>query len=275
MSRHQTSLLSGEEIKEYNLVENASDELYRASTYDLSIGEIVRPGSGTKAASVVETYDLPPGGTVRVVSRECFEMPDWITGHVLLKNELCTRGILAINIGIVDPGFRGPISSTLINFGKTDFPVRKRTPFLRVSFHRCPPSPRAAESAKFSPEKYLARVHEEVQLYSAETFLSISETTRRAANQVFGDFKKWLLIWVTVAGLGLAIITVFVPMGASWVERHITGRDERERQEAEQLLRSRLGAEYDSRLEALSKQIEDLRKSAPKGSDDAIPKEKH
>jgi hypothetical protein len=67
---------------------------------------------------------------VRVVSRESLRLPDTITGHVLLKNELCTKGVLAINIGVVDPGFNGPISSTLINFGRETCSVEKGTHYV-------------------------------------------------------------------------------------------------------------------------------------------------
>ena len=42
MATQPLSLLSGEEIKSLALVEGSADEnLYRASTYDLSIGEII------------------------------------------------------------------------------------------------------------------------------------------------------------------------------------------------------------------------------------------
>src|SRR5260370_40977719 len=143
MATQPLSLLSGEEIKSQALVENCADEnLYRASTYDLSIGEIIPAGT----ASVGFEYILPPGGTVRVVSKELLKLPSNITGHALLKNELCRKGILALNIGVIDPGFQGPISSTLINFVQGEFVVKPGSSFLRISFHRCPVSPKAAKS---------------------------------------------------------------------------------------------------------------------------------
>src|SRR5579864_1733127 len=119
MAAQPLSLLSGEEIGSLGLVENSTTDLFRASTYDLSVGDIIAAGpvSGNKE------YVLPPGGTVRVISKETLKLPDFITGHALLKNELCRKGILALNIGVIDPGFEGPISSTLINFGRSNFVV--------------------------------------------------------------------------------------------------------------------------------------------------------
>lgn len=122
---------------------------------------------------------------VRVISRETLHLPDTITGHVLLKNDLCTRGVLAINIGVVDPGFEGPISSTLINFGRNKFPVEKDTPFLRVSFHRCPSSPQAKHSVKYDRPAYLKRVKQEVLAYSGSSFLNMEATADEAAKKSF------------------------------------------------------------------------------------------
>ena len=145
MTTHPFSLLSGEEIESNKLVIDSIDKnLYRASTYDLSVGEIIPAGS----ASGGSAYNLPPGGTVRVVSKEMLKSPDGITGHALLKNELCRHGVLAINIGVVHSGFEGPLSSILINFGKGNFVVKQGDPFLRISFHRCP------LSSKTRPVKY-------------------------------------------------------------------------------------------------------------------------
>jgi hypothetical protein len=60
MANSSLSLLSGEEIKEQGLVQGSTDDnLFRASTYDLSVGEIIPAGhwSGGKE------YTVPSGGT--------------------------------------------------------------------------------------------------------------------------------------------------------------------------------------------------------------------
>lgn len=208
MADQQLSLLSGEEVKANALVEQGEEKLFRASTYDLSVGDIIPAGAGICGDS---KYSLPPGGMVRVVSKESLKLPDTITGHVLLKNELCTRGVLAINIGVVDPGFEGPISSTLINFGREACVVEKGTPFLRVSFHRCPQSPKAKASAKYDREGYLKRVKQEVLAYSGPTFLNMDAMTAKAAEKAFVSFKEALVLWATLVAVLLALLAIFAP----------------------------------------------------------------
>jgi dCTP deaminase-like protein len=255
------NLMSGEEIKSHGLIADGDDSLYRASTYDLSVGEIIPAGPHAGTMAATSEYRLPPGGMVRVVSRESLRMPDDVTGHVLLKNALCRTGVLAINIGVVDPGFVGPLSSTLINFGRADFVVGKGLSFLRVSFHRSAPSPKATESMKWDRADYLARVREEVLAYSAPTFLNVEETSARAAERAFGSFKQSLVLWATLAAIVLALVTVFVPLGASYVDRYLAGRDRRET-EIRQSIEKKLEDQYGARLKVLSDQVEELRRTA-------------
>jgi dUTPase len=216
MATQPLSLLSGEEIKSHRLVEGSTDDnLYRASTYDLSVGDIVPAGAEAGLVYEGSRYLLLPGGMVRVVSKERLRLPDTITGHVLLKNALCTKGVLAINIGVVDPGFEGPISSTLINFGREKCEVEKGTPFLRVSFHRCPQSPKALKSKKYDRDSYLKSVKQEVSAYSGPTFLNMDKTAADAAEAAFGSFKNALIIWASLA----ALCSRCWPYSLRWVPR--------------------------------------------------------
>lgn len=261
MTTPTLSLLSGEEIESLKLVEGSSDgNLYRASTYDLSIGEIIPAGSVSGGSE----FRLPSGGTVRVVSRELLKLPDGITGHALLKNELCRKGVLALNIGVIDPGFEGPISSILINFGREDFAVKQGAPFLRISFHRCPSSPKAAKSLKYTREQYVSHVKDEVAAYMAPTFLNMETTAAKAAEKAFVTFKEGLVVWATLAAVLvtvlLAALAIFAPLGASAVDKYIAGRESRQT-EMEQTVEKKVEERYETRLKALSDEIEELKRT--------------
>ena len=91
MANQQSTLLTGEEIKSEKLVTDGADKFYRASTYDLSVGDIIPAGGELWTES---KYSVPPGGMVRVISKESLKLSDEVTGHVLLKNDLCTKGFL-------------------------------------------------------------------------------------------------------------------------------------------------------------------------------------
>jgi deoxycytidine triphosphate deaminase len=254
MTDQKFGLLCGEEIKASGLVRASEDKFYRAATYDLSVGDIILDGGKTCEGS---TYALKPGGMVRVVSKESLALPDTITGHVLLKNELCTRGVLAINIGVVDPGFEGPISSTLINFGRADFVVEKGTPFLRVSFHHCPQSPRANNAQKYDRETYLKRVKQEVLAYSGPTFLNMDATATEAAKKAFDSFKNALFGWATGLALLIALLAIFAPLGAAIVDKYVTNNEQHEAQ-MEQVIEKKVEDRYADRLKELSDKVDRL-----------------
>jgi dUTPase len=267
MTDQKYGLLCGEEIKASGLVETSEDKFYRAATYDLSVGDIILDGGKTWEGS---TYDLKPGGMVRVVSKETLALPDNITGHVLLKNELCTRGVLAINIGVVDPGFKGPISSTLINFGRADFAVEKGTPFLRVSFHHCPQSTKAKDAQKYDRETYLKRVKQEVLAYSGPTFLNMDATAAKAAEKAFDSFKNSLLVWATLAAVLIALLAIFAPLGASLVDKHLTNNEQHEAQ-VEQAIEKKVEESYAVRLKELSDKVDRLSQTSQQTSNKEVP----
>ncbi len=251
MAAQPLCLLTGEEIVSENLVEGGEDRLFRATTYDLSVGDII-PADGEVCGQA--KYSLPPGGMVRVISKEVLRLPPTITGHVLLKNALCSRGVLAINIGVVDPGFEGPISSTLINFGRRKYDVTKGIPFLRVSFFRCPESPRAARSKRYDRRTYLEKVSEEVLAYSGPKFLNLDELTAKAAETAFGSFKDSLVLWGGLVAVLLALLAIFAPLGASFVDKYLASQDQ-------QKLEERI-KDDESRIKDLSDQIRYLKNNS-------------
>jgi len=177
-----------------------------------------------------------------------------------LKNELCRKGILALNIGVIDPCFEGPISSTLINFGRQDFVVKQGASFLRISFHRCPPSLKGGKSKRYNREQYISQVKGEVAEFMAPTFLNIDKTAKRAAKRAFGSFKRALTLWAIVAGVLLALIAILAPLGASYVDKYVVAREQRELQ-LEQTVVKKLEERYETRLKALADQVEELKRT--------------
>jgi deoxycytidine triphosphate deaminase len=61
-------------------------------------------------------YFLEPREMVWVLSKEEFRMPANVTGLATLRTTFTKQGILALNVGIIDPLFEGPISTALITF---------------------------------------------------------------------------------------------------------------------------------------------------------------
>ena len=89
-----------------------------------------------KGASVSdgEIYILKPKQAVLVLSKETFALPSTVTGIANLRTTLTKSGLLALNVGIIDPFFNGPISTSLINFSAREVPIEIGMSFFRVVF---------------------------------------------------------------------------------------------------------------------------------------------
>jgi len=122
-------VLNGEEIKKGKFVSRAIETNFRAASYDLTVGKIV-----TMDGKEHDKYTIPPRGMVLIVSEEILDLPNNVVGITTIKNSQSVKGLLAINIGIVDPEWDKPISSAIINFGNSKQRICKGDAFLRMTF---------------------------------------------------------------------------------------------------------------------------------------------
>jgi deoxycytidine triphosphate deaminase len=204
-------LLNKDQIKNWknnSLVQGASNNRFRAASYDLEIGRII-----DHKGKEVEQIDLEPQGMVRVISREKVKLPTDVGGYATVKTGLCDQGILAINIGIIDPGYEGLLSSTLINFGKSPNCLKVGDVFLRLSFHETTPAVGAAPIPPIPEEDYVSEKKKLVRRDFSPTFLDIEATATRAAERVVGTWKARALLWVAVIAL---VFTAGSSLATTW-----------------------------------------------------------
>lgn len=131
-------MIVGQKILDQGLVVNGSRECLKNSTYDLTIGEIFPMGkvAAKKRAKGARSrvHYLEPREMIWVLSHEEFGMPLTVTGLATLRTSLTNQGLLALNVGIIDPGFAGPISTALINFSDRPRRIAVGDKFFRIVF---------------------------------------------------------------------------------------------------------------------------------------------
>jgi deoxycytidine triphosphate deaminase len=192
-------LLSRTDITEADIIDSRRDDGLNAASYDLHAGYLLK--APVKNSELPEflygKHKIPengivlePQGMVRVVSSEYLRMPKDVIGYALTKNSLSNFCILAINIGIIDPGYHGPVSSTLINFGIEPFVITSDTGFLRLTFHRCTEDPGMRTFPALTHDQYVARTVDEVRRYSSDTFLNLAKTAKEAGDHAFGKYRN-------------------------------------------------------------------------------------
>ena len=107
-------------------IENASYDLsagtaiWKTPTSDRYGGNIETRRYSTESSGTVQpTVTVQPGQMIFVVTREDISMPLDLCGTVYSRNSIALAGILALNAGHVDPGYKGPIAIRLINLRAT------------------------------------------------------------------------------------------------------------------------------------------------------------
>jgi deoxycytidine triphosphate deaminase len=216
-------ILTSKEIEQSGIIQNRSPEGARPTTYDATVGEIILEGITYEGAS----YALPPRGMVWVVSRERFSLPTNITGLATLRTSWTHNGILALNVGVVDPGWNGPLAASIVNFSSSNFEVRRGSGFLRVLFIRHEST--SAEKIEKTPAKYLEEIRDKSARIPS-TFLDI----KSLANEVFENISGSSLLANRFANLSIAvgfaaliitIIALFIPIAygvsSEWMSRKV------------------------------------------------------
>lgn len=185
----------------------------QGSSFDLTIGQIY----GQDGNPVNGPFVLKPGHMVQVVSEELFNLPAEITGHVTYKTGLTRKGIWALTVGIVDPGWNGPIGTTLLNFSRVDCTIHTGDSFLRVSFFEHDPVP------VLRPAPALPEYLKEIQSFAAsrfpQTFLNSEQIVHDAGRAVMNRIRNEGIAWLGATAILFGVIQVFSPPAARWFDR--------------------------------------------------------
>lgn len=206
-------VLTSTQISSKNIVQIASGKQatgQRDTTYDATVGEIISSGKSTDGTS----FTLKSRGVVWVVSSETFSMPADVTGLATLRTSWAHDGVFALNVGVLDPGWNGPIGTVLVNFGRDDFVVSKGQPFLRVLFF---------ENQSVGAPKILQKRDEYIRSITgkshrlSDTFLNMSSLVNEVSDKVLG-LPRWGYR-LTMLALFVSLISIFAPIGYSvWTD---------------------------------------------------------
>jgi hypothetical protein len=202
-------VLTASELTSKGIVHGGVGVGERPTTYDATVGSIIRCGVEVQDLNFV----LRPRQIVWVVSAETFDMGNSTTGLATLKTQWTHQGVLALNVGIVDPGWNGPLAAAVVNFSSSDFVIERGTPFFRILFHKHK-AILAAElrPLTFSRDEYVRQIIGHSKSF-ATTFLDMDDLSRSVADKVFG-LPRWGLILSFIAVV-IGLLAISIPVGVS------------------------------------------------------------
>ncbi len=188
--------------------------------------EFYKPGLARKHQPSIT---IQPGEMVFVVTYEEIQMPKDLCGTVLSRNKLAREGILALNAGHVDPGFRGPIVIRLISLRATPWVLTLGEPIFTVVFHTVDhvAGDTLAGHAPISLETTLGRVEEMAgsslsnalfDLYARDMEIGLHKHYSDVLSDLRSDLAKEFLkkddfswtAWKWLGTKGLALLGIVV-----------------------------------------------------------------
>lgn len=195
-------MLTKSEIVADAIVQHSQSNGERESTYDATVGVIISEGK-----DVGSTYTLPPRGVVWVVSKEDFHLQADTTAVAALRTTWAHNGIFALNVGVVDPGWKGPVATALVNFSTEDFSVSHGDPFMRLMFFKHKPTQPSIVAV--SRGEYVKKMKKNSRDFS-DSFLNMTSLVDEVAGKIF-SLPKVVVVAAWVAVL-VAVLAIFVPI---------------------------------------------------------------
>lgn len=199
-------MLTKNDIISSGIVQQPQPGGLRDSTYDATVGMIISDGKQVAGTS----FTLGARGVVWIISQENFNLPDNITAVAALRTTWAHKGIFALNVGVVDPGWKGPVATALVNFSTDDFKVSMGDPFMRLMFFKHQPIvPSLTPPSRSDYEK---QVKKNSRSFS-QSFLSMDSLVDDVARKIFSLPKIGVVAaW---AGIIIAVLSIFVPIAIS------------------------------------------------------------
>jgi len=205
-------MLTGNGIRAAGLILNGTDSGYRASSYDVRIEHIIAEDGALR-----DSFKMPPQGIVQVISFEQVRLSNEMTGLAYVKTGLCNEGLLALKMGIIDPGYEGRISSFLVNFSNSSRMLVRGEPFLRLQFMPMDESVRGMRSV--DDHSYIADRRKQSAIYSS-TFLNLAAVVEKTTNDLFSKWRSQILAIAGSIALVLTVLTFLLNWGSLYLVKN-------------------------------------------------------
>ncbi|MFM0741975.1 hypothetical protein PQQ51_32505 [Paraburkholderia xenovorans] len=222
-------LLTKADIANNKIVYAPTSNGQRETTYDATVGEIIYGGTVIKD----DEFTLASRGVVWVVSEEEFHLPEDVTGLATLKTTWTHDGVLALNVGVIDPGWQGPVATALVNFGKNDVLVKKGKPFFRILFHEHAVT--GAAPKPYPKQEYVEDIVRKSRSFSPE-FLNMNSLADEVSTKIL-KLPRWAYL-LTIIAIVISVLAIYMPISWSVGTEHYLGQ---------------------ARIENLEKEIQDLK----------------
>ncbi|PZD60672.1 dCTP deaminase/dUTPase family protein [Pantoea ananatis] len=199
----------------------------KTSSVDITIGEVLfKTENGLPSNRKVTT--LKPQESLVIISEEIVHVPPDHVAYVFLKNTLSLRGLLALNTGIIDANYNGPISTVIINFSNEDATIpfgdlKEDKDFFRVVFHKINSSVSTVQVPQqivsFSTNEYETYKQGKVESLKKlpKTFLESKALEKKIHDQLFKKISEFSISKLLASIAVIGVLFTALPMLKDWI----------------------------------------------------------
>ncbi|MHC4478187.1 MAG: dCTP deaminase domain-containing protein [Planctomycetota bacterium] len=123
-----------ERIKKGELVPNGNLDSATHCSYEFTAALMLRGGSEEGERILEKAVAIEPAQLVWIKAREKISMPANMVGVWIQTQALARQGLLLLNVTLIEPGYQGPLSAVLVNFGNKKVPIFPHTKIAKVMF---------------------------------------------------------------------------------------------------------------------------------------------
>ena len=180
-------------INTNTLIHNAALDNVEACSYDMRIGTIFYEGQIINAAHAraTEQIIIQPGAVISMYTEEELDLPPDICGTAFPLNSQSSAGLLVLNPGHVDPGFKGPLTVKALNVRRTPMAISRGMEIFTIIFEKLPhatTSPYQKNESRAKRERSFNATDVEISPRSLSHLITISEDapfpTRHEVNEM-------------------------------------------------------------------------------------------
>ena len=206
-----------------------SSDYDKTSSVDITIGEVLYKDKDGSITSGKHTT-LRPQESLVIISNEIIHVPKDHVAYVFLKNNLSQQGLLALNTGIIDADYVGPISTVIINFSNVNASIpsgvsKYEKDFFRVVFHKIDSnstsslSPQNPPSVNFTTQNYDNYKDKKIASLKnlPKTFLEPSFLKQKIQDELFSKLSDFSMIRIGLVIGALGVCFTILPMVKDYV----------------------------------------------------------
>lgn len=198
-------------------------EPYRnKSSFDAEVKEILCKDNKNNISRKNSIDNLQPQDSAYLISKQYIRVPEGYIAYVFLKNRMSQRGLLALNTGIIDQSYYGPISTLIINLSNStrsipDHAHPNDITFFRIVFHKVDSDEHDENNLIFPTDEECKDYEEYISFRKGEllelpkTFLDSREIEERVKSEVTAKTREFslnrLLGGVAIVGLLFSLVS--------------------------------------------------------------------